>query len=176
MNELPAQRRHTAALDAAGAQLSKLLGFLVGREEAVTSVTVQAALDAVEEQKRFHLVWHRVWGVRLRSEVLETTARLADALSGERRAGRARLGALAAGRLSRTAPGSASIAPEHIGPEPGEVGHGGVGSDLVLVDEKGESGLRLEYNHYAHADEYELRSWGRYARSVELAYRRGAAQ
>lgn len=33
----------------------------------------------------------------------------------------------------------------------------------ILVSEDGESGLRLEYNHYANADEYELRSWGRYA-------------
>jgi hypothetical protein len=46
------------------------------------------------------------------------------------------------------------------------VGPGGIGSDLLLVADEGESGLRLEYNHYGQADEYELRSWGRYAFSL----------
>jgi hypothetical protein len=41
-----------------------------------------------------------------------------------------------------------------------------MGSDLLVVADEGESGLRLEYNHYGHADEYELRSWGRYAFSL----------
>ena len=53
-----------------------------------------------------------------------------------------------------------------IGPEPGEAGPGGIGSDLLLVADEGESGLRLVYNHYGHADQYELRPWGRYAFSL----------
>ena len=56
--------------------------------------------------------------------------------------------------------------PEHIGPEPGKVGPGGIGSDVLLVAEEGKSGFLLEYNHLGNADEYELRSWGRFARST----------
>ena len=51
--------------------------------------------------------------------------------------------------------------------ERGAVGPGGIGSDLLLIADEGRSGLRLEYNHYAPADEYELRTWGRYERSIE---------
>ena len=54
----------------------------------------------------------------------------------------------------------------HIGPEPSDVGAGGTGSDLLLVADHGQSGMRLEYNHSSSADEYELRSWGRYARAI----------
>jgi hypothetical protein len=164
MNELLAQRRYATALDAAIEQLTDLLDFPVGRDDAVTKEAVKAALDAVKEHERFHLVWHRVWGVRLRAEVMETTARLADLLDGER----ALLlwgNSPAVGLRVPVAAVLRSL-PEHIGPEPGADGPGGIGSDLVLVAEEGDSGLRLEYNHHGHADEYELRSWGHYARSV----------
>ena len=163
MEELLAQRGYTAALEAAGEQLAEL-GVPVRRDDAVAKEAVSAALDAVKQQDSFHLVWHRVWGVRLRSEVLETTARLASLLEGEQ--------AVLVWGHSPPVGFLVSVAavlrslPQHIGPEPGDVGPGGIGSDIVLVAEEGQSGLLLEYNHHAHADEYELRSWGRYARSV----------
>lgn len=163
LDELLAQRRYAAALDAAADQLVSL-GVAAARDDALTKEAVQAALDAVKQQDEFHLIWHRVWGVRLRVEVIETTRRLADLLDGER----ATLvwgHSPPVGFIVAVATALRSL-PQHIGPEPGEVGPGGVGSDLLLVTDEGQSGLRLEYNHYAHADEYELRSWGRYARSV----------
>ncbi len=164
MEQLLVQRRYAAALDEAADELGAVLGFAVGRDEAVTKEAVQAALEAVSAQDKFHLVWHRVWGVRLRSEVIETTARLADLLEGKR----AMLvwgHSPPVGFLIPVAAALRSL-PEHIGPPSGEVGPGGTVSDLVLVAEDGESGLRLEYNHHGNADEYELLSWGSYARSV----------
>ncbi len=163
MKELLSQRRYSAALDEATEQLGRL-GLTVARDDALTKEAVQSALDAVKEQGRFHLVWHRVWGVRLRSEVIETTSRLAGMLHGEQ-------AALVWGHpppVGFLVPVVVALRslPAHIGPEPGEVGPGGVGSDLLLVADEGQSGLWLEYNHHANADEYELRSWGRYAREV----------
>jgi hypothetical protein len=163
MNELLAQRRYSGALDAAVEQLGGL-GLTVGRGDAVTKDAVQSALDAVKEWDKFHLVWHRVWGVRLRAEVSEMTSRLADILEGERAAlvwGHSP----PVGFLVSVAAALRSL-PGHIGPEPGEVGAGGIPPDLLLVADHGQSGLRLEYNHYPNADEYELRSWGRYAREI----------
>jgi len=100
----------------------------------------------------------------LRAEVIETTARLADLLEGEQ-------AVLVWGQrphVGFVVPVAAALRtlPEHIGPEPGKVGPGGIGSDVILVGEDGKSGLLLAYNHLGNADEYELRSWGRYARSV----------
>lgn len=163
MEGLLAQRRYAAALDAAAGELG-LLGVTVAREDAVTKEAVHAALDAVKQQDNFHLVSHRVWGVRLRSEVMETTRRLADRLDGER----------ATLVWGHSPPVGFVVAvatalrglPAHIGPEPEEIGPGGVGSDLLLVADEGQSGLRLGYNHHANADEYELRSWGRFALTV----------
>jgi hypothetical protein len=163
MQELLAQRRYLAALQTAAEQLGGL-GVTLGRDDALTKEAVQSALDAVGELERYHLIWHRLWGVMLRSEVIETTNQLASRLEGERAAlvwGHSP----AVGFLVDVPPVIRALS-AHIGPEPGEVGPGGIGSDLLLVADEGESGLRLEYNHYGHADEYELRSWGRYAFSL----------
>jgi hypothetical protein len=165
MEELLEQRRHAAVIDAAVGQLGPLVSFPVGVDDAVTSDAVQVALGAVKAQDEFHLVWHRVWGVRLRGEVIEVTGRLAGVLEGER-------AVLLWGHsppVGFLVPVAAALRslPAHLGPGPNESGPGGVDSDLVLVAETGDSGLRLEYNHYATADEYELRSWGRYARALD---------
>ena len=55
------------------------------------------------------------------------------------------------------------LLPDQIGPEPGDDGRATAAPDLVLIGDDGASGLRLEYNHRGHADEYELQVWGRYA-------------
>jgi hypothetical protein len=163
MKELLAQRRYLAALKTAAAQLGDL-GVTLGRDDALTKEAVQSALDAVGDLERYHLIWHRVWGVMLRSEVIETTNQLASRLDGERAA--LVWGHSPAVGFLVDVPAALSALPAYVGPEPGEVGLGGIGSDLLLVADEGKSGLRLEYNHYAHADEYELRSWGRYAFSL----------
>lgn len=83
MQELLTQRRYAAALDEAAEALSSL-GLAVRRDEAVAQEAVEVVQGALVAQQRYHLVWHRVWGVRLRGEMLETCARLAAALDGER--------------------------------------------------------------------------------------------
>jgi hypothetical protein len=163
MHELLTQRRYLAALQTVAEQLGGL-GVPLGRDDALTKEAVQSALDAVGDLERYHFIWHRVWGVMLRSEVIETTNQLASRLEGER-AALVWAHSPAVGFLVDV-PQVLRALSAHIGPEPGEVGPGGIGSDLLLVADEGESGLRLEYNHYGHADEYELRSWGRYAFSL----------
>jgi hypothetical protein len=56
--------------------------------------------------------------------------------------------------------------PSHLGPPPGEVGPGGVGSDVLLVSQDGESGFYLDYQHHGDRDEYEMLVWGAYAHTV----------
>jgi hypothetical protein len=163
MNELLSQRRYSVAIAGATERLARL-GLAVARDDVVPKEAVQSALAAAKAQDAFHLVWHRVWGARLRSEVIETTGRLAGLLDGER--------AVLVWGTSPPVGALVSVSaallslPAHIGPDHDAVGPGGVGSDLLLVADGGQSGLRLEYNHHSHADEYELRAWGRYARSV----------
>jgi hypothetical protein len=174
LKELLEQRGYAAALDVAVAEL-RSLGLTVDRADAVTKEAVSAAHQQVAEQDRYHLIWHRVWGVRLRDEVLATSVRLADLLHDERAVLVWRswpadrkwpVSSVHVGFLVSVAEALRQL-PAHIGPDEGEVGPGGIGSDLLLVSEDGESGIRLEYNHNARSDEYELRSWGRYARVVE---------
>lgn len=163
MQELLAQRRHSAALQAAAEQLGSL-GVAIEPGDALTKEAAQATLDAVKEQEKYHRIWHRVWGVRLWAEVIKTANELADLLQGDRAALVWRHSP-PVGFLVDVALALRTL-PEHIGPKPGDVGPEGVGSDLLLVADEGQSGLRLEYNHYGQADEYELRSWGRYAVSL----------
>jgi hypothetical protein len=160
LEELLAQRRYATALDSAVNELSGL-GLSVARDDAVSKEAVAAALSSALEQDKFHLVWHRVWGVRLRSELIETTDRLAGLLDGER--GTFVWGVRPSVGFVVSVAAALRSLPEHIGPAPGDVGPRGVASDLLLVGDDGRSGLRLEYIHRSNADEYELRSWGRYA-------------
>jgi hypothetical protein len=53
-----------------------------------------------------------------------------------------------------------------LGPPPGEVGPGGVGSDPLLVSADRQSGVHLDYQHYGDRDEYEMLAWGAFARPV----------
>jgi hypothetical protein len=156
LNEKLSQRRYAAALQAAAKDLSQLMGQPITGAEALSKEATRTALDAVEARAKYHLVWHRVWGAKLRDEMLETTGRLAAKLGGE-----------AAILVWRHSPPVGFIVPvvaallhlpAHLGPPPG-----GISSDVLLVADDGESGLRLEYNHYANADEYELQAWGRFA-------------
>lgn len=160
LEELLARRRFAAALLESLEHINDL-GVALGRDDALAAEAVQAALDAVEKRKGFHGIWHRVWGVMLRSEAMETTNRLASRLEGER-----------AVLLWREVPPVGFVVDvslalralsEHIGPEPGELGAVGPGYVVLLVADGGESGLRFGYEHYGSADQYELESWGRYA-------------
>lgn len=161
LNELLAQRRYSATLDETAAQIGTLLGIEVDPDDALTKEAVAAAQAAMLAQQRYHRVWHRVWGVRLRDEMIETTGRLATILAGER-------AALVWGHsppVGFVVPVATTLRmiPARLGPREGEIGPGGIGSDLLLVTDDGESGLLLEYNHLSDADEYEMRTWGRYA-------------
>jgi hypothetical protein len=164
LNEKFAQRRYAAALQAAAEELTELIGEPITGAEAMSKEATRAALDAAEGEAKHHLVWHRVWGVRLRDEMLETTGRLAAKLGGE--------GAVLVWRHSPpvgfVVPVAAALLhlPAYLGPPPEVMGSEIISSDVLLVAGDGESGLRLEYDHYAHADEYELRVWGRFAVSV----------
>jgi hypothetical protein len=170
MEELLAQRRYRAALQTAVEQLGDF-GVTLERDDALTKEAVQAALDALRELAAYHLIWHRVWGVMLRSEFIETTHHLASRLEGER-------AALVWGNWPPIwsnwppagflvdVPLALRALSEHIGPEPGEVYGPVSGPYILIVADEGDTGLMLEYHHYPKADEYWLRSWGRYAFSL----------
>jgi hypothetical protein len=164
MQQLLEQNRYSAALQAATNQLGDL-GITLGRDDALTREAVQSALDAVEEQARYHFIWHRIWGGRLRSEVIATTTQLASRLEGER-------AVLVWGYPTAVAflvdvPLVLKTLPGQIGPEPDDLLSGGIGSDILVVADDGDSGLQLGYKQYPHADEYWLHPWGRYAFSLE---------
>jgi hypothetical protein len=132
----------------------------VGPDEHLALGARQAALDAFAEQRRFHLVWHRVWGVRLRAEMVSTMRRLADLIGDDP----------VTLIWASTAPAAFAVSPRaalhalvpHVGPESGDAD-----CDLLLVAGDGLSGLALTYRHMADADEYELRSWGQFAIALD---------
>ncbi|WP_027006571.1 hypothetical protein [Conexibacter woesei] len=172
LRERLADRFYREAIAGAARQLSELLGTTVSADQALPRSAVDAARAAYLEQERFHLVWRRVWGVRLRDEMLETTRRLGSATPD-----RAQLVWMWWDRehkpVARTAVAfeveTATVLsqlPRHLGPPPGDVGPGGVGSDLLLVSADGSSGVHLDYEHHADRDEYEMLVWGAFARPV----------
>jgi hypothetical protein len=141
-------------------------------EDALARSVVDGARSAYASQERRHLVWRRVWGVRLREEMLAIACRVADRAPDravlvwmwwdlQRRPVRAIPVAFEVPtRLALTE------LPRHLGPPAGEVGPGGVGSDLLPVSTGGESGVHLDYEHHADRDEYEMLVWGAHARPV----------
>lgn len=160
------------ALAGAAEQLSQLLGTTVSMDQALRQSAVDAARAALLRENQFHLVWRRVWGVHLREEMLEITRRLAEGAP-ERAIlvwvwwdlQQKPVGAFPVAFEVRTASVLTQL-PSHLGPPPGEVGPGGVGSDLLLVSSDGESGVHLDYQHHGDRDEYEMLVWGTYARPV----------
>ena len=167
MKQLVDERRYAAAVESTARQLGGL-GLAVRGEDAVPWASAKAALDALAGQDRYHRVWHRSWGVRLRAELVETTGRLADLLEGER-------AVLTWGRrdtrvgFAVSASAALRALPAHVGPPPHAVGPGGIGSDLLLTSADGASGMFLTYRHEPFADEYFMESWGAYARVVTPA-------
>jgi hypothetical protein len=164
MEELLAQNRYRRTLQTVVEQLGDF-GLTLERDDALTKEAVQAALDAAADRETYHFIWHRVWGVMLRSEVIETMHHLASRLEGERAAlvwddWPAPVGFLVDVPLALRA------LPAHIGAKPGQVYGPVAGPYILLVADEGDSGLRLSYKHYSNADQYELRSWGRYAFSL----------
>jgi hypothetical protein len=171
LRTLLGERTYDAAVTSAAAELSEILD--ISGADGVSRDEAQAALDTFLAQNRFHLVWHRAWGARLRDEVLETCGRIAARLGEEVgvvvwshqhgdgwQRGREHVGFRL--QLSVALQG---LAP-HVGPPRGDIGTAGKSSDLLLVSSDLESGLHLDYNHYANADEYEMRVWGQYAFAV----------
>ncbi|MEH3053626.1 MAG: hypothetical protein PGN13_06380 [Patulibacter minatonensis] len=159
--ELARQARYAAAVPEAARQVSAILGVELDADDAVTKEAVDAARRSVGVASRGHLVWHRIWGVRLYGEMLEAAGRLGDLLGDER--------ALLLWPQPEH-PTVGLLVP--LGPALNELpawlhdDERFPGADLVLLSELGESGLVLEFNAHAHAEEYELHSWGRYARPV----------
>ena len=105
----------------------------------------------VEDQAKFHLVWHRLWGDRLAGEASRTLREIAGKLetgidayllwSNPPEAVRVPVAPL----LRHTA--------EHLSPQ----------TYLTLVSGDTESGLVLGWDHLADADEYSLLTWGDFA-------------
>ena len=160
------------AIAGAAGQLSQLLGTTVSVDQALPKSAVDAARAALSTQNRYHLVWRRVWGVRLRDEMLEIARRVAEGppdrailvwVWWDRQ--RKPLEAIPVAFEVSTASVLTQL-PPHLGPPPGDVGPGGVGSDLLLVSPDGDSGVHLDYQHHGDRDEYEMLVWGAYARSV----------
>jgi hypothetical protein len=169
MNELLAKRAYSEAAEAHAQELTELLAVQVRRDDAVAMETMQAALDAIQDQERYHRVWHRIWGVNLKAEMIETARRLAALLEGEQALlvwGRSR-------PVGFLVPVSVVLCtlPQHIELSyvPQSYGAFGINATVRLVADDGASGLLLACDHWGMADEYELRSWGRYARSVAAA-------
>ena len=165
IEDLAAQARYASALHPAAAELSALLEIPVTRTDATTRDAVQTALNASSAQNRAHFVWHRVWGVRLRSEFLGTMRHLAELLPDEPVL-------LVWGRspaVGFVVPLSAALTrlPQRLGPDPGNQALAAIGFEVLLATGDGASGLRFGYHHHANADQYELLSWGRFARPVE---------
>jgi hypothetical protein len=140
------------------------LGIPVTDADAVPKERVEAAWQAVEEDEVYHRVWHRVWGVRLRAEVLEVAARIGTAFAGERAV--VVWGSVTPVGFTLSAETALRRLPAHVGPDADGVWGPGPASDLLMVSEDGASGLYLTYAHYGFEDAYELRPWGDYAISV----------
>jgi len=160
------------AVAGAAEQLSELLGATLSPEDALPSTAVEAARAAHREQEQYHLIWRRVWGVRLKAEVVEVAKRLADDAPEpatlvwvwwDRQKKPLRTVPVAFAVSAREA---LSRLPQYLGPPADEVGPGGVGSDLLLVSSDCTSGVHLDYQHYADRDEYEMLVWGAFARPV----------
>ena len=160
------------AIAGAAQQLSELLDVTVSPDQALPRSAVDAARETYSKEGRFHLVWRRVWGVHLRDEMLETARRLGSCgpetahlvwVTWDREHRAAKSTPVAFQVTTTTA---LTQLPPHLGPRPGEVGPGGVGSDLLLVSAEGSSGVHLDYQHHADRDEYEMFVWGAFARPV----------
>jgi hypothetical protein len=166
------ERAYRDAAARAVTQLSGLLHSSVSAEQALPRETVQTARQAYLKQLQYHLVWRRVWGVHLRDEMLEIAQRLAAVIRDRVILVwviwdvQARPIAGTAVAFDVPAVDALTGLPQHVGPPPGEVGPGGVGSDLLLVNTDGTSGVNLDYQHHADRDEYEMLVWGAYARPL----------
>ena len=164
IDRLAGRSRSSAALDATAARLTEFIGAVVRPSDAASSDAVQLALNAVQAQERSALAWQRTWAANLRSEMLETTDGLASALKGNRTL-----------LIWGTAPplgfsvdlGDAlSTLPRLVGPEPGVPVSERFGDELLLLGENGKSGLHLLCRPSQSGDQYDLRAWGRYARTL----------
>ena len=165
-------RAYGDAVARAAEQLSRLLGTRLSAQDALPQAAVESARSAYLQQERYHLIWRRVWGVRLRDEMLEICRRLASDLPDrvtlvwvdwdEKR--KPVQGAAVAFEVA------AQIVllelPQHLGPPPDNVGPGGAGSDILLTCADGQSGVHLDYQHHADRDEYEMLVWGAFARPL----------
>jgi hypothetical protein len=160
------------AVAGAAVQLSEMLDASVSPEDALPSAAVEKARAAHREQERYHLIWRRVWGVRLKAEVLDVARRLAD--HADESATLVWVWWDREKKPLRAVPVAFTVSarevltrlPPFIGPRADEVGPGGVGSDLLLVSADCASGVHLDYQHYGDRDEYEMLVWGAFARPV----------
>ena len=156
MRDLAAQQRYAHALRSTQADLSSLLGYGVGADQAISREGVCAAIRAITQQSRAHQSWHRVWGVRLRDEMLDLIDRLAEALIDER----------AVLLWQSSVPVGFELPVPVALRLADQVGVDGPGQDLVLVGDAGDSGLVLAYERLPDAEQFELASWGRFAMPI----------
>lgn len=150
------ERIHYARAQELAAEELAARGLVVGPEAGLAIEACRAALDAVAAQEPFHLVWHRIWGVRLRAEMIVTVGKLADVLGDD---------PVTLVWNSRRSAAAFAVSPREalkvLGPQLGP-GPDDATSDLVLFDSDGEGGLVLNYEHHLSSDDYELRTWGRF--------------
>jgi hypothetical protein len=143
-----ARRRHRP-------KLQEDLAAVIGREPSLDEFLSLAAADrlhaAVVEQGRYHLVTHRVWGDRLGAEAAMTLRTIAQRLDGEE------------AYLLLWKPTTEAV----LVPVRPVLEHAALNlsraSDVTLVSPDAEAGLTLTWDHLVDADEYSLRTWGRFA-------------
>lgn len=130
--------------------LAERLGFEPSLDDFLALDAAEALSRDIEEQARYHLVWHRIWGDRLAGEVASTIRALADRLDG-----------LDAYILLRDPPEAVRVPVAAIlRHEADRLSHK---TDLVLITSDHASGLVLTWDHLSHADEYSLWTWGVFA-------------
>lgn len=131
-------------------ELAAVLGEEPSLDDFLALEATQQLHQAVHDQKKYHLVWHRIWGDRLIGEVAATLRGLADVLRNAE-----------AYLLWRDPPEAIRVpvspvlhhTADHLSPQ----------SDLMLIAVDRKSGLVLTWDHLAYADEYSLLTWGEFA-------------
>ncbi len=154
-----ARARYAAAQRRIAADLA-VRGLPVGPDEFLSLEAHNAALATLAAQRRLYLVWHRIWGVRMRAGMESTMRRLAELIGDE--PVMLVWGSPAPSAFAVWPQAALHALDDYVGPDDGNAGR-----DLMLVTDEGPSGLVLAYRHLADVDEDERRSRGHFAIALD---------
>jgi hypothetical protein len=143
-----ARRRHRP-------RLQEELAAIIGRKPSLDDFLSLEAADrlhaVVDEQSKYHLVTHRIWGDRFASEAATALRTIAHRLDSEE------------GYLMLQEPTTEAV----LVPVRPVLDHAALHlshtSDVTLVSADADAGLTLTWDHLGNADEYSLLTWGRFA-------------